>query len=347
MSEDAFLSDDEEEEQITAQQVMNLLVADFHWTPLRLNNSSRFQLLAILQSAWLNELFAPELLPNTVNSLDAVLDQIKHMEQNIAQLDKNDLHYVAHQMELERIKYIASSYMRCRLKKIETFTRYILNEDSQRPPDEKRLSDEERSYAERHMELLRKHFHQIAIQHMPQNLHEESARELVTPNLMSHIFLRANESVASVIVGANDEEVDLETGSLHIMPYKLAAELLLAGKVQLIWRFLLSPINKSVPQTEPFCYAFSWNLKIAAENSTVIVPSNREKQTNSPRIGQHFLKRLLSTTPDQHQYDTHQMVSYERGVLPPHSQKCKTELACAAHRHIIIHSLTHIHAAVE
>lgn len=166
--------------------------------------------------------------------LDLVLVQIKHMEQNIAQLDKNDFRYVAHQMELERIKYIATNYLRCRLKKIESFTRCILNEDDQREVDYRRLSDAERNYAEKHMALIKKHFHQIAIQHMPQNLQEESTRETVTPNLMSHIFLRANQSVASVIVGANDEEVDLETGSLHIMPYKLAADLLLGGKIQLI-----------------------------------------------------------------------------------------------------------------
>lgn len=196
--------------------------------------SVRLQLLANLQNAWLNELFAPELLPNAMDMLDLVLVQITHMEQNIGQLDKNDFRYVAHQMELERIKYIASSYLRCRLKKIEAFTRCILNEDDQRESEKKRLSDVERNYAEVHMALIKKHFHQIAIQHMPQNLQEESTREIVAPNLMSHIFLRANESVASVIVGTNDEEVDLETGSLHIMPYKLAADLLLGGKVQLI-----------------------------------------------------------------------------------------------------------------
>lgn len=93
---------------------------------------------------------------------------------------------------------------------------------------------EERTYAEQHLALIRNHFEQIAIQHMPQNLQEESAREVVTPNLLSHIFLRANESVTSVIVGANDEEVDLDAGSLHIMPYKLAADLVINGKVQLI-----------------------------------------------------------------------------------------------------------------
>lgn len=191
-------------------------------------------MLEILQNTWLNEKFAPELLPHQSDMLDLMLGQIEHMEENISQLDKNDFRYIAHRIELERIKYIVTSYLRCRIKKIETFTRALLAEDDARPADKRRMSTEERQYAEAHMALIRKHFHQIAIQHMPANLQEESAREVVTPNLMSHIFLRANESVPSVVVGMNDEEVDLEAGSLHIMPYKLASDLLLDGKVQLI-----------------------------------------------------------------------------------------------------------------
>lgn len=191
-------------------------------------------MLEILQNTWMNEKFAPELLPQQSDMLDLMLGQIEHMEENISLLDKNDFRFVAHRIELERIKYIVTNYLKCRIKKIEMFTRAILEEDDQRAADKRRLSDEERRYAEAHIALLKKHFHQIAIQHMPSNLQEQSSREIVTPNLMSHIFLRANESVPSVVVGMNDEEVDLEAGSLHIMPYKLASDLLLDGKVQLI-----------------------------------------------------------------------------------------------------------------
>lgn len=187
-----------------------------------------------MQNTWLNEKFAPELLPQQQDMLDLMLGQISHMEENISQLDKNDFRFVAHQMELERIKYIAISYLRCRIKKIEEFTRNILEEDDKRSNDQKRLTDDERNYAENYRNLLKKHFQQVAIQHMPENLQDETNQEIVTPNLMSHVFLRANESVPSVIVGAHDEEVDLEAGSLHIMPYKLTSELLLDGKVQLI-----------------------------------------------------------------------------------------------------------------
>lgn len=174
------------------------------------------------------------MLPQQSDMLDLMLGQIHHMEENITKLDKNDFRFIAHQMELERIKYIATSYLRCRIKKIETFTRAILQNDSKRDPDQQRLSENEKLYADNYIALMRKHFHQIAIQHMPQNVQKETDREIVTPNVGAHVFLRANESVPSVIVGANNEEVDLEEGSLHIMPYNLAADLIIDGKVQLI-----------------------------------------------------------------------------------------------------------------
>lgn len=192
------------------------------------------QLLENLRNAWLNEKFAPELLPHQSDMTDLMLGQIAHMEENISQLDKNDLRFVAHQMELERIKYILTSYLRCRIQKIETFTRHILMEEDERPVNKRRLTPDERRYAEAHAALIKQHFNQVAVQHMPQNLQEQSSSEIVTPNLMSHIFLRANETIPAVIVGVNDEEVDMEKDSLHLMPYKMASQLLMDGKVQLI-----------------------------------------------------------------------------------------------------------------
>lgn len=40
--------------------------------------------------------------------------------------------------------------------------------------------------------------------------------------------------VESVVIGRFDEEVDLLAGSRHIMPYNLAADLILDERVQLI-----------------------------------------------------------------------------------------------------------------
>lgn len=60
-------------------------------------------------------------------------------------------------------------------------------------------------------------------------------RQIDSVNFQTNsLFQYVHDSVSSVIVGVNDEEVDLQLGSRHIMPYKLAADLLKNGDVQLL-----------------------------------------------------------------------------------------------------------------
>jgi len=54
------------------------------------------------------------------------------MEEQMRDLDKNDFRAVVHSMELERVRYIMASYLRCRLQKIETYTQHILNQEASR-----------------------------------------------------------------------------------------------------------------------------------------------------------------------------------------------------------------------
>lgn len=157
-----------------------------------------------------------------------MLDQIVHMEQNLSQLQRNDFRLIAHRMELARIKYIVSSYLRTRLAKIERYTAAILADAPAR------LSAEERKFADAYLANERAHFRNTALRHMPLNMQEPNAQEVCRPNVREHVFLKANTSVASVVVGRDDEEVDLLDGSRHIMPYNLASELVLDGRVQLI-----------------------------------------------------------------------------------------------------------------
>ena len=125
--------------------------------------------------------------------LDLMLGQIVHIEENIKQLNKNDFRLIAHKMELERVKYILSSYLRCRLCKIEKFAYDILQKENEAANvDDKRLSKEEHQFLETYVEILRSHFNQIALKHMPLNLQEQSAKEIIRPNLMKHVFLKAN-----------------------------------------------------------------------------------------------------------------------------------------------------------
>uniref|UniRef100_A0A1I7SYR7 GINS complex subunit 4 n=1 Tax=Caenorhabditis tropicalis TaxID=1561998 RepID=A0A1I7SYR7_9PELO len=79
------------------------------------------EVLRKMTIAWQNELCTPCLLPTQMELVDVLLDQIQGMEENIArQTDKAQLRISLHRMELQRISFVTSDYVRCRLRKIES-----------------------------------------------------------------------------------------------------------------------------------------------------------------------------------------------------------------------------------
>lgn len=66
-----------------------------------------------MTEAFLNESVSPKLLPHKFPYVEALVDQIEGMENNIArETDKTKLKITAHRMELYRIAYIVNSYLR-------------------------------------------------------------------------------------------------------------------------------------------------------------------------------------------------------------------------------------------
>lgn len=193
------------------------------------------KVLENIENAWINEKFSPDILPQQTVMLELMLGQLEHMEENMKLLDKNDFRSITHRMEIERIRYIIVSYLRCRLKKIEKYTAYILNEENNRNDIQKRLSNEETKYAKEYLKHIEDFYQRTVLQYIP-NIQRSSDLEqrIIRPNLMSHVFIKANETVSSVVVGTDDEEVDLIKGSQHIIPYRLISDLILNGKAQLI-----------------------------------------------------------------------------------------------------------------
>lgn len=158
------------------------------------------QVLACLESAWTNEMCAPEILPHQSDMIELMMGQVEHMEGNMRNLDKNDFRYVVHQMEIERIRYIIVSYLRCRLQKIEHFTKWILEAEENRVEEEKYLSPEETRFAEGYYDCVEKHFEQMALQYMPTMQRADAAQRIVRPNLMSHVFVKANTSCKCLLL---------------------------------------------------------------------------------------------------------------------------------------------------
>ncbi|XP_050484509.1 DNA replication complex GINS protein SLD5 isoform X2 [Bombus huntii] len=177
---------DQEEEELTAQSV----------------------LLAI-EEAWLNEKFAPEILPHRSDLIECMLQQITHMEENMK---------------------------RARLEKIEKYTIHILSQEANRSSEDCYLSVAELQFAKEFLASIETLFKTVALQHMPGNFQTFEVDTLaVKPNMQAYVFLRANDRINGILLpGSMDEEIDLEPGSQHIIQYSAVADLVKTGAVKLI-----------------------------------------------------------------------------------------------------------------
>lgn len=188
-----------------------------------------------IESAWLNEKFAPEILPNKMGLIESIIDQVDYFEQQLKRLEKTDLRYDIHTMELSRIRFVISSYIRIRLEKIEQFVHHILEQESQR--QEKYLTENELRFAREYKTSMETLFHDVALRHMP-NIVQSQFPDAPTPNLNSHVVLKVVKPVTNTIVvqdlNMEDDEVELKVGTQHIIPYKNVAHLVVDGSVQLI-----------------------------------------------------------------------------------------------------------------
>jgi GINS complex subunit 4 len=122
--------------------------------------------------------------------VDLMLGQLVHMEENLKALDKSDFRLITHKMELERIRYVLASYLRCRLQKIEEYTVCILNEEEERAADKKRLTPNELEFAKAYCESIENHFQQLIFRHMPDKLSMDEEQRVVRPNLYSYVFFK-------------------------------------------------------------------------------------------------------------------------------------------------------------
>ncbi|XP_017370052.2 DNA replication complex GINS protein SLD5 isoform X1 [Cebus imitator] len=199
------------------------------------------ELIERLEQAWMNEKFAPELLESKPEIVECVMEQLEHMEENLRRAKREDLKVSIHQMEMERIRYVLSSYLRCRLMKIEKFFPHVLEkEKTRRDGEPSSLSPEELAFAREFMANTETYLKNVALKHMPPNLQKvDLFRAVPKPDLDSYVFLRVRERQENILVEPDTDEqgdyvIDLEKGSQHLIRYKTIAPLVASGAVQLI-----------------------------------------------------------------------------------------------------------------
>ncbi|XP_043466830.1 DNA replication complex GINS protein SLD5 [Leptopilina heterotoma] len=195
--------------------------------------------LKVLKSAWLNEKFAPELLPHKENLVRFMMQCLSDMEEKLESLDKDDIRITIHTMELNRIRFLISSYLRTRLRKIENHVIHILKEHSNLIASNSEnfcLTESELNFAKDYFRNFETLFQTVALQHMPDKFRAFDYDTLsVNPNLQSQVFLTANKEIDGIIIPETMEDpITFEAGSQHIVQYGVISKFVKSGDVQLL-----------------------------------------------------------------------------------------------------------------
>lgn len=194
------------------------------------------ELMSMMEEMWLNEKFAPELLPNKMDIVDCMYLQIQTMEKNISTLEKHDFIRRAHEMELIRIRYMLTSYLRTRLVKIEKFAQTILEQEEarERAGQEPYLTENEKTFATAYRNSFDSYVKDV-LKFIPGFVPDDHKEHPVKPPVNNFVFLQSKKSIEGVIVDEMDDDiVDIRDGSKMIMPYSSVVNLLKNGDVKLI-----------------------------------------------------------------------------------------------------------------
>lgn len=191
--------------------------------------------------AWVNERFAPEILPFETGLVEGLASsirrQIEHIEdESSMDLDsKRNFSLIIIQMDLERARYLVRTYLRTRLAKIDRFGLAILAKATLRI----RLSAYELTYCRRHQALLTQHYRSCFLSTLPETLQrlDDTAaglKMIEEPNLDSAVFARVCKPINQQLVLEGDERIALEEGNIFIIRYNLIREFIADGSIQLI-----------------------------------------------------------------------------------------------------------------
>ncbi|EJS42184.1 sld5p [Saccharomyces arboricola H-6] len=234
---------------------------------------------AQLMRSWRNERCSPELLPyphqlikRLLNRISAQSELIENISMGFLDIQNtpsttspmpqdSKLPLLCMETELERLKFVIRSYIRCRLCKIDKFSLYLrqLNEDENSLTSlTDLLSKDEIKYHDTHSLIWLKLVNDSILKHMPEELQaindtEGSVNMIDEPDWNRFVFIHVNgppegnwnedpllqenefgKPCYTVTIPDLNEEVELTIGSIYVMRYEVIRDLLRDNKIALI-----------------------------------------------------------------------------------------------------------------
>lgn len=225
-----------------------------------------------LMRLWRNERCSPELLPYPFLLMNRMLRRVQEQMEHIENISmgfieefteastngssNNKLQLLCMEAELERVKFVLRSYLRCRLSKVDKYMLYLRqfkDDGTSAVPLNELLSRHELNYHERHSAILLKLLNDCILKHMPPELQaindtEGSVSMVDEPNWNKFVFIYVGGSPNDPLLDKSDsgklcymvsipelnEDVELTIGGIYVMPYSVIRDLLRQEKVELI-----------------------------------------------------------------------------------------------------------------
>lgn len=126
--------------------------------------------------------------------------------------------------------------LRTRLAKLEQYHLQILKNEAMRG----RLSPKELEYAKRYRKLVKGHFHDAFLRHLPSSVqsYKEMSKDvkmIPEPDLDKHVFIRVKEDIGTFELQRDPvETVSLALGDIYLLRYRPIQPLLESNQVELV-----------------------------------------------------------------------------------------------------------------
>lgn len=181
-----------------------------------------------LTRCWVAERVAPEILPWPSELMDRVLErirkQIELVEDQTGNMDpKTNFKLIIIQTELERFKFLVRSFLRARIKKIDSHPLHIqAQHDDSSDSLQSLLSPAEYQYLVSHQTLLSSHYSSSFLNQFPASLQRlddttGGISMIDKPDEDKAVFVRALRDVGDVFVEGTDRRFEMKRGDIWVV----------------------------------------------------------------------------------------------------------------------------------
>ena len=205
--------------------------------PFRSAGLSTQEDLEELRVAWINERFAPELLPHRDELVKRLRVAIDEQQERIAELGPQEaLKRHIYETEVERVAFMLRSFLRTRIQKIQKQSLHLARDAEAKS----HLSSNELEFAGKYAGLFQQQIDREAwavgeTDRLPETLKQiTNISQLANPpNLDAHVFCQATRDCPPLTLDGTTDVVELNRGEIALLPYAPLRRLLDEGAVVL------------------------------------------------------------------------------------------------------------------